>query len=340
MFDVLGIGVAAVDDIVWVPEFPVPDTKSRILRSVRDCGGLCATALVAAARLGARCAYAGVLGRDEASEYVLRCLAADGIDTSHVARDPSAAPARSIIVIDASTGSRTVLSDSSGARRGDPDWPPEAVLTGTRVLLVDHVRMGASLRAARLARAAGIPVVADLERDDSSHFHELLSLVDHLVISHDFAARLTGLDDPERSTAGLASSDRSVVVTCGADGSWYAGSTGMAGPASGPLAGTVRRTGRKASGIANGSAALIPAAPPAHHPAFDVDVVDTTGCGDVFHGAYAAGLAEGLELADRVRLASATAALAATRPGGQAGIPSREEVDALLAAATGTATGG
>jgi sulfofructose kinase len=61
-------------------------------------------------------------------------------------------------------------------------------------------------------------------------------------------------------------------------------------------------------------------------PAFAVDVVDTTGCGDVFHGVYAAALAEGLPLEKRVKLASAAAALKAMQPGGQRGIPRREDV--------------
>ncbi len=67
-----------------------------------------------------------------------------------------------------------------------------------------------------------------------------------------------------------------------------------------------------------------------HQPAFPVEVVDTTGCGDVFHGAYASALAEGLDLPVRVRLAAAAAALKATQPGGQAGIPSRGKVEAFL----------
>ena len=78
---------------------------------------------------------------------------------------------------------------------------------------------------------------------------------------------------------------------------------------------------------------------PRHQPAYRVEVVDTTGCGDVFHGAYAAGLAQGVGTAERVRLATATAALKATRHGGQAGIPSRAAVEAFLAQAVENPSG-
>jgi sugar/nucleoside kinase (ribokinase family) len=67
-----------------------------------------------------------------------------------------------------------------------------------------------------------------------------------------------------------------------------------------------------------------------HQPAFPVQVMDTTGCGDVFHGVYAAGLAQGMALPERVRWASAAAALKATRPGGQLGIPIRAAVNDFL----------
>jgi sugar/nucleoside kinase (ribokinase family) len=142
-------------------------------------------------------------------------------------------------------------------------------------------------------------VVADLERSDRPRFSELLDLVDHPIVSRDFAEQLTGASDPAVAVARLWTDARAaVVVTCGADGCWYAGD---AGPG-----------------------------PPRHRPAFPVPAVDTTGCGDVFHGAYASALARGLGLDERVRLACAAAALKATRPGGQAGIPTRAAVEAFL----------
>jgi len=154
------------------------------------------------------------------------------------------------------------------------------------------------IRGARLARDAGLPVVGDLENDEHARFPELLALVDHLIISQGFAAKLTGRTDPAGAACQLWTDSRAaVVVTCGAAGCWYVG-TGQGNPR--------------------------------HQPAFPVEVVDTTGCGDVFHGAYASALARGLELPQRVRLASAAAALKATQPGGQAGIPTRRVVETFL----------
>jgi sugar/nucleoside kinase (ribokinase family) len=143
-------------------------------------------------------------------------------------------------------------------------------------------------------------VVADLERDEWPGFAGLLALVDHLIVSRDFAARRTGEADPAAAARRLWAPDRqAVVVTCGSAGCWYVG----AGRPEGPI----------------------------HHPAYPVTVADSTGCGDVFHGAYAAALARGLDLPGRVRFASVAAALKATRPGGQAGIPTRAAVEAFLA---------
>ena len=77
-FDVLGLGCAAVDDLLYVDVYPkTADVKVRVRRRERQCGGLTATALVAAARLGSRCAYAGILGGDENSQFILDAMGFD-----------------------------------------------------------------------------------------------------------------------------------------------------------------------------------------------------------------------------------------------------------------------
>jgi ribokinase len=296
-FDVLGLGCVAVDELLYVPAYPQPDTKTRVRERDRQCGGLAATALVAAARLGARCAYAGTLGDDVDSRFVVDCFGREGIDVSYLRRRPEARPIRSFIVVDESKLTRTIIFDIAGALPAQPDWPPEEAIARARVLFIDHFGVEGMIRVARLARSAGVPVVADFERNEWPEFPELLGLVDHLIVSQDFAARLTGVTDPAVAVDRLWSGDRQcVAVTCGGDGCWVRGRE----------------------------------LPLRQFPACRVEVVDPTGCGDVFHGAYAATLAQGLDLPERIRWASAAAALKATRAGGQAGIPTRTAVQEFL----------
>src|SRR5436305_4642194 len=137
-YDVLGLGCVAVDDLLYVPAYPPADAKVQVRRRERQCGGLTATALVAAARLGARCAFAGVLGDDPDSRFVLDCLEAEGVDTAHVVRRPDARPIRSTIIVDEARRTRTILYDLGGSTGADPAAPPEDVIRSARVLFVDH----------------------------------------------------------------------------------------------------------------------------------------------------------------------------------------------------------
>jgi sugar/nucleoside kinase (ribokinase family) len=255
---------------------------------------------VAASRLGARCAYAGVLGprSHEDSEFVLQTLRREHVDVRHVARRASARPVRSEIVVESTRGTRTIFYDTTGVVGAGSAHPPRGVIASSRVLVGDRFGLGGMLRAARLARAAGRPVVGDFESTETPRLSELLSCVNHLIVPRVTAHRLTGRRHPGAAAAGLrARGHEVVVVTCGGEGCWVAGGDGR---------------------------------PAVHAPAFVVDVVDTTGCGDVFHGAYAAALARELGLRDRVRLASAAAALKATRSGGQSGCPTMTAVRALM----------
>ena len=99
LYDVLGLGIAAVDELIYIDTFPPANAKTPVRRRERQCGGLTMTALVAAARLGARCAYGARLGDDELSQLVLRTLAQEHIDTSHVVHHPAARPVVSTIIV-------------------------------------------------------------------------------------------------------------------------------------------------------------------------------------------------------------------------------------------------
>jgi sugar/nucleoside kinase (ribokinase family) len=265
--------------------------------SVRQGGGLTATALVAVARLGGRAAYAGVLGDDSFSREAIEGLESEGVDCSHVLRQEGAGPVRAIVLIDNATGSRTILYDARHLTTRDPDTLDDALLAGARVLFLDQRIASAGAVMAARAHALGIPVVADVERLTDPGVHEMIDLTDHLIVGQALAALLTGESDPARAAEALWSEDRTAaVVTAGSRGSWY-------------------RTAN---------------APVRHQPIFPVTVVDTTGCGDVFHGAYALQLARGAAIPECVRYAAAAAALKATRPGGRTGIPTHEGVMELL----------
>src|SRR5262245_3229315 len=110
-FDILGLGCCAVDDILYVQNWPSPDAKTRVLRRERYCGGLTATALVAAARLGGKCAYAGVLGEDQDSDFVIDCLQREGIEVSHAIRRRGARPVHSVIIVDERRRTRNIFYD-------------------------------------------------------------------------------------------------------------------------------------------------------------------------------------------------------------------------------------
>ena len=297
-FDVLGLGCVTIDEFLYVPRFPKTDEKMQVNQRGRQCGGLTATALVAASRLGARCQFAGTLGDNELSQFVLDQLNQEGVGVTHVFRKADAQPIHAVIIVDESDQSRTILYDNSSSLGSQDEWPAEEVIRATRVLFVDHYGVEGMVRAARIARDVHIPVVADFERLDFPGFPKLLELVDHLVLSSSFASKLTGRTDPAVMAKELWSNDRTaVIITCGDQGCWHLDSASDE---------------------------------PQHTAAYQVNSVDTTGCGDVFHGAYASALARRLDLHDRIHFASAAAAMKATRRGGQTGIPSRVEVERFI----------
>jgi sugar/nucleoside kinase (ribokinase family) len=298
IFDILGFGAVAVDDLVYVDEYPPAESKVRVRHRLRQCGGLTGTALVAAARLGASCAYVGLLGNDELSQYVTDCFAREGVDTAHCARRAGAKPAQSTIIVDEHHKTRTIFASLAGAVGADAELPSRELISSARVILVDHHGLEGTIRAARIAHENGVAIVADFERKAEGNFTDLLALIDHLVISERFAAELTGKTEPEQATTALwTTKRRAIVVTCGAAGSWL---------------------------LADGFAR------PVHCPARAVKVLDTTGCGDVFHGAYSAALAWGKSPAECVEFASAAAALKATQRGGQTGCPTLQQVEEFL----------
>ncbi len=296
-YDVLGLGAVAVDDILYVDEFPQPDGKTHVKAKARAGGGLAGTALVAAARLGVRAGYCGVLDADDLSAYTLAELAREGVDCAPVQRQAGARPYHSVIIVNRTSPQRCILYSNADVVVPTAADLPDSLITASKVLFVDHTVAAAAIRAAAVARQHGIPIVGDIEETDFPEREAFLNSVDHLILNQEMAGRLTGVPDAAGSAAALLRpSGAAVVVTEGAAGSWY----------------------------------VTPGQAPQHVPAMKVQVVDTTGCGDVFHGAYAACLAWGGDVHSAVQVATVAAGLKARSSGGRAGIPGRAEVEQHL----------
>ena len=283
VYDVISVGIAAVDDILTVSAYPSAGAKVPVLDSARHGGGLACTAIAAAAVLGGRSAFIARLGDDELSRYIRGILVHRGVDVSHIISDPVGQPYHSRIIIDRNSGERTIFYDLSRFKPVQAADIPKALLASTRVLLVDFLNPPSPLELILKTRQLHVPVVLDIE-GQSTESAPLMEQVDHLVVPEEFARWSTGVDDLKTACAALARTPRAAtVVTAGAAGCWWTDS---------------------------------PDRPPTHLPAFAVRAVNTNGCGDTYHGAYALAIARQFSIMEAVTFASACAALKAAGPGG------------------------
>jgi sugar/nucleoside kinase (ribokinase family) len=282
-YDVLGVGISSVDDLFYISNYPAANCKMPIASSARCGGGPACTAMAAVGALNGTAGYLARLGSDEVSRYVKAELNLRGVDTRHIIEDSKGAPYYCIIVVD-EAGNRMVLYDSSRYRVLTSGDISDELLQSTAVLLLDYLSGAAATSIAEKARSAGVLTVGDIEGQTEAALH-LTELVDYLIVPDDFAAWASGDSKPEEACAFLAQTERrATVVTVGAKGCYF---------------------------CTPQDRAVI------HFPAFVVDAFDTTGCGDVFHGAFALASARGASVPDAIVFASAASALKANASEGQ-----------------------
>lgn len=291
---VVGFGAVSLDEILLV-EQPLSAGKGRVAHRQRSLGGNVAIALATAASLGAVSRFIGYLPDPVVSPDLLDELHRCGVDVTSARVVDGTEPIRSTVIV-APDGERFIAFDD-GTTVGAPADLDLDLIRAADVLVVDGYGSEAGLRAVVAARAAGIPVIADLEQPEAPGVQRLMREVDHLIVPVSFARAVTGRAEPAEMLDALWHDGRhSVVVTVGAEGSWF-------------------RTA---------SARLC------HVEALRVDVVDTTGCGDVFHGAYAWAIATGVPIVDAVTIANAAAAICATALGGAGRLAVDADIHALL----------
>lgn len=296
-FDVVGMGCAAMDVLAVVERLPTLDEKIHALQMDRQGGGPVGTALTVVARMGLAAAFAGQVGDDFAGEFVIDEFRREGVDLRGEVVHPHTQSQISLILVDGATGKRTAVSGRGELAEAVCDRMRHEMAQKGKVLHVDGYDMDAAICFADECRAAGGIVVYDAGsvKDGTP---ELLARTDVAVTSRVFADKMFGHRDREAACRALVEMGPSYAgVTLGEEGA-----VGLDGET------------------------FFEVAP------FPVEpVVDTTGAGDVFHGALDVAILKGWDFKKCMTFASAVAAMKCRRLGGRAGIPAFDEAIAFLA---------
>ena len=296
-FDYIGIGFCSNDHLAVLPFIPL-DTKVRMLSHRIMGGGPAANSTAAAATLGMSAAFVGTVGDDADGKMILSDFAAQGVDTSMVKVRAGATSAIAYLWIEEKTGNRSCAWTREGLDELAADEIDPAAIAGAKILHLDGHNAAGAIAAAKVAREAGVPVGYDAgtHRDGMT---ELLPLADLLICSEEFILKLTGLADAEEAVRQVWAKYRPKV--CGAT------------------------MGIRGSMCFDGKDFV-------KCPAFHVDkVVDTTGCGDLFHTGFELRWLETRDMMESQRFGAAVAAIKCRGLSGRPpSAPTRAEVEKIL----------
>lgn len=298
-FDVVGVGHSCVDKICVVENYPKEDDSTHITSISVQGGGAVATALVALSRLGASTSFIGNVGSDSVSKEARDLFRMDGVDTSNMFSRMDCHGLESIVMVNPQNGSRTKFP----MRDDNPPivWIDDLVdvIKSAKILHLDGTNWGNAFKAASIAKENGVVVSLDgcSMQSNNDLNYVLASMADILIMNKKYPLRVSGKDNYKDALLEISTwGPKIVMCTLGENG---------------------------VMAVINGEVVEI--------PAYKVSpILDTTGAGDVFHGAFLKGYLEGMDLMQNIKFASAVAALKCTKLGGRAGIPTREEALAIL----------
>lgn len=281
-FDVVGLGLNAVDYICLVDAFPTYNAKTKMSSFLRTPGGQAATAMTACVRWGLKARYIGTFGYDEEGSFSRGSLVSEGVDVSAAIIRPDCPNQAAFIIVIRGDGERTIVWHRSEDLTLQPDELDREAVTSGRILLVDGQNLEASILAARWAREAGIPVVLDAESTAEGTL-ELVRFTDILISDREFPEKLVGGTDREAALRKILAMGPTVAcATLGEAGS---------------LAVTRKETIRTR--------------------AFGIDCVDTTGAGDIFHAGFVYGMLREWDLERILDFANAAAGASCEGLGGR-----------------------
>ena len=300
-FDVIGLGVSPLDVITLVDHFPTRDEVQRASAVMLQGGGPVATAMVALARLGAKVAILDALGDDWRGDLIREEFRREGVCTDYLKLEVGCTSSIATIWVRHRDGTRSIAYAPGSAPELSATAILRAVIKSAKILHLNGRHWEACLQACHYARESQVQV----SFDGGAHryrpqLRKLVPLTDICIVARDFAEQYTQETEIQKAAEMLMNEGpRLVVITDGTKGSWVYSHQGRS----------------------------------FHQPAYPVpDVLDTTGCGDSYHGAFLFGLARGLDLEQTAALASAVAALKTQGLGGRSALPSLKQVAAFLSA--------
>lgn len=298
--EVIGLGVSALDILSLVAHFPAGDEVQRALQMDVQGGGPVATALATLSRLGVATAMLDALGDDWRADLIRSDFIQYGVATDHLLTRAGATSAMATILVRQSDGARAIVHYPGSAAELQPAELPIQLIQRARILHLNGRHLDACQAAIHTARAAGVLISFDGGAGRyRPELDSLLPQVDICIVAAEFARQATGETDLSRAATRLQQLGGGlVVITSGLEGSWI----------------------------------FPPQAGSFHQTAFPFPLtLDTTGCGDSYHGAFLFGILRGWELRRTAAFASAVAAINSQTLGGRRGLPTLDDALAFLA---------
>jgi sulfofructose kinase len=299
--DVIGLGASTVDVLSLVDHLPMEDEVLRATEVSMQGGGPVATAMVTLGRLGAKAGMIDVVGDDWRGALVREEFERNGVSVEFLKVGTSWTSSTSCILVKKGSGARSIIWAPGTAPEFSPADLPREAIRSARILHVNGRHWEACMAAVQIARGAGVRVSFD---GGSGRYRpeldDLVPLTDICIVARDFAEKYTGETEIVKAARLLLESGPGlVVITGGTDGSWI--------------------HSRDSDTF--------------HQPAYLMrEVVDTTGCGDSYHGAFLFGILSGMDLHKTASFASAVGAINSQHLGGRIGLPMYQQVEAFLAA--------
>lgn len=289
---IVGIGACVADTLILLPHYPNEDIKLRADSMASAGGGPVATGLVAASKLGAKTAFIGLLSDDANGQFLRADFEKYGVDTTEIEMKSGYRSFASVIWLSAETGSRTCVFDKGNLPALELSEAQKNAIENAKILMIDGNEYDAALKAAQLAKKSGTKVLYDAGGLYDG-VERLLEKTDIMIPSKEFALAVTGESDVDKAAKKLYNEYKPevVVITCGKQGG-------------------ILYDGKEITS----------------YPIYPACVVDSNGAGDVFHGAFAAGVEKGYDYLKCCHFASAVSALKCTGIGARESVPDFEQV--------------